>query len=58
MFVWGQRSSAGPVLSAAGASFSNGAPGATSPLTQISMERLDELDGLEAACKELRARPA
>ncbi len=44
VYVWGPRSSAGPVLASAGAEFSSGAPGADSPFTQLSMERLDTLD--------------
>ena len=43
VYVWGARSSAGPVLADAGAAFSSGAPGDGSPYTQLSLEKLDTL---------------
>ncbi|MGC4112273.1 MAG: iron-siderophore ABC transporter substrate-binding protein [Nocardioides sp.] len=43
VYVWGSRSSAGPVLTAAGAAFSVGAPGNHSPFTQISAENLNTI---------------
>ncbi len=43
VYVWGKRSSAGPVLDAAGARFSKGTPGASSPFTALSPEKLDAL---------------
>jgi iron complex transport system substrate-binding protein len=43
IYVWGSRSSAGPVLAEAGAAFSSGAPDASSPFLQLSLERLDTL---------------
>jgi iron complex transport system substrate-binding protein len=44
VYLWGARSSAGPVLSAAGAQFSQAAPGPSTPFTEISTEKLGELD--------------